>query len=383
MSVFDIVVVYINNVKINEVLIMKLFGNFEAVKFPEEDLILITYYGYIYYIYNYKYNCWKKHKNAGNDHIAVSNYPDVSEEELKNVLGGKFPQKETDFMRFCDPSELNTDDLFILIKEDYLSYMSDDEIYYSVRKFLSKSNICYKSYLKLKDLFDKANATNQDKWQVLVQIKELSAAIIGRDIFKKEIGIIDGPHCYSCFWIMPVRVIDFSDTNGKDNVAEMDRVEITIEEDDVNQYLTPFLDKYLDDELEANKKRVDYHQSDEEYTTYISGFEWYQTYNFYTFDAINHMIKDIKDTMEALSSGRKNEFTDKLKEKRGFAANKLIYSKDLTEEQIEEYNANRPMEDDTEPEVIIDFYRRFIYRMEYMMKVGEEKGYNLISFMGP
>ncbi len=95
------------------------------------------------------------------------------------------------------------------------------------------------------------------------------------------------------------------------------------------------------------------------------------------------MIKDIKDTMEALSSGRKNEFTDKLKEKRVFAANKLIYSKDLTEEQIEEYNANRPTEDDTEPEVIIDFYRRFIYRMEYMMKVGEEKGYNLISFMGP
>lgn len=383
MSVFDIVVVYINNVKINEVLIMKLFDDFEAVKFPEENLILITHNEYLYYIYNIEYDIWKKHKNAGNDHITVDNYPDVSEEELKKALGGKFPQKETDLMRCCNLSELNTDDLFILIKEDYLSYMSDDEIYYSVDKFLLESNICYKSYLKLKDLFDKANATNQDKGQVLVQIKELSVAIIGRDIFKKGIGIIDGHDSSSYFWIQPVRVIDFSDTNGIDNVAQMDSAEISIEEDDVNQYLTPFLDKYLDDELEANKKRVDYHQSDEEYTTYISGFEWYQTYNFYTFDAINNMIKDIKDTMEALSSGRKNEFTDKLKEKRGFATNKLIYSKDLTEEQIEEYNANRPTEDNTEPEVIIDFYRRFIYRMEYMIKVGEEKGYNLISFMGP
>ena len=25
----------------------------------------------------------------------------------------------------------------------------------------------------------------------------------------------------------------------------------------------------------------------------------------------------------------------------------------------------------------------FLYRMEYMLKVGKEKGYNLISFMGP
>ncbi len=46
-------------------------------------------------------------------------------------------------------------------------------------------------------------------------------------------------------------------------------------------------------------------------------------------------------------------------------------------------NANRPTEDDTEVELIIDFYQRFLYRMKYMMKVGNEKGYNLISFMGP
>ena len=61
---------------------MKLFDAFEAIKFPEEDMIFITYSGYLYYIYNSKYKWWRKHHNAGNDHLTVSNYPDVSREEL-------------------------------------------------------------------------------------------------------------------------------------------------------------------------------------------------------------------------------------------------------------------------------------------------------------
>ncbi len=67
----------------------------------------------------------------------------------------------------------------------------------------------------------------------------------------------------------------------------------------------------------------------------------------------------------------------------GLFANDILYARDMTDEQIREYNANRPREDDTEADLIIDFYRRFIYRMEYMMKVGKEKGYDLISFVGP
>lgn len=47
------------------------------------------------------------------------------------------------------------------------------------------------------------------------------------------------------------------------------------------------------------------------------------------------------------------------------------------------FRFNRPKEDNTEFELIIDFYHRFVYRMEYMIKVGKEKGYDLISFMGP
>ena len=72
-----------------------------------------------------------------------------------------------------------------------------------------------------------------------------------------------------------------------------------------------------------------------------------------------------------------------MKIKRGTATYQLLYAKNLTEDEVATYNANRPTEDNTEVELVIDFYQRFLYRMEYIMKVGTEKGYNLISFMGP
>ena len=120
-----------------------------------------------------------------------------------------------------------------------------------------------------------------------------------------------------------------------------------------------------------------------EQISYVTGFEWYLTHNFYSYEAVEQMLEDIKDTIDALSSGRETEYTKKLREKRGWASHELVYSKDLTPEQVKEYNANRPKVDDTEAEIIIDFYHRFIYRMEYQIKVGKEKGYTYISFMGP
>ena len=95
------------------------------------------------------------------------------------------------------------------------------------------------------------------------------------------------------------------------------------------------------------------------------------------------VLKDIADTVDALASGKETEYTKKLKIKRGTATYQLLYAKDLSAEEVATYNANRPTEDNTEVGLVIDFYQRFLYRMEYMLKVGKEKGYNLISFMGP
>ena len=180
--------------------------------------------------------------------------------------------------------------------------------------------------------------------------------------------------------------MDFSDTGKSDNVAEMISEEISIEEDDISQYLWPFLSKHYDNELEANKNRVSERWEDEngrKQVSYCNGFEWNLTYNFYTYDAVRNIINDINDTIEALSWGRETEYTGELKVKRGSATHKIIYARNLTKEEIDRYNANRPKEDDTPVDTILDFYRRFVVKMEYMMKSGLEEGFDLISFMGP
>ena len=365
---------------------MKLFDGFEAVRFPEENLIFITHNEYLYYIYFYKWERWKKHRNAGNDLISVENYPDVSKEELMKVMGGICPTKETDFIRLCHPSEICVRDMLYVLKEDYSGFMSDNTINHVVHRFLCESDICYRSYEKIRELFDYAIANRFEMQRLLNEALRLCYAVIGRDIFKREIGIVDGHDCSSYFWIRPVKIVDPSDTNGIDNVAEMPSVEISIEEDDVDQYLTPFLFKYFDKELEPNKRRVDdcwENEDGTEHISYVKGFEWYLTHNYYSYDAVERMLADIKDTIDALSTGRQTDYTIKLREKRGWESHELIYSKDLTPEQVKEYNANRPKVDNTEAELIIDFYHRFIYRMEYMIRVGKEKGYSYISFMGP
>ena len=217
------------------------------------------------------------------------------------------------------------------------------------------SDICHRTYAEIKCIFKNAEAACKGGEQVLSEIKELSRAIIGRDIFRQEIEIADGCYGASYFRILPARVIDNSDTDNSDNVATMRRLGISVEENDVFQYLFPFLRKHYDDELEANRNRIDDRYTDDdgnEHISRISGFEWYSTRNFFTFDSIAAIVEEIKETMDALTSGKENEFTAEVK-------------------------------NDTSPEVIIDFYNRFIYRMQYMTRVGKEKGYDLVTFIGP
>lgn len=349
---------------------MELFGDFKAVRFPEENMIFITHDDYLYYIYNCEYKRWSRYRNAGNDRITVKNYQEVSEEEIVEAFGGKLPQKETDIARLCDTPELCIRDMMDILKEDYPSYMicvsevvynSGGSIFRSIHELLLNARYTcttHTTYLKIRNLLDNAIADNLKYENVLGKIKKLSFMITGKDIYKDEIGIVDGHDDSSYFWIMPTKIIDYSDTCNHNYVSELRSVEISIEEDDVGAYLMPFLDKYFDSELEANKNRVDYYWKDDdgnEQAAYVKCFEWYLTNNYYSFDSVNKVLADLSDTIDALSSGRETEYTKKLREGYGSASK----------------------------EQIIDFYRRFIFRMEYMMKIGEENGYDLISFMGP
>ena len=139
---------------------MKLFGNFRAVKFPEENLIFVTHEDFLYYIYNPKNKLWRKYHNAGNDSITVANYPDVSKDELVAAMQGVFPKKETDFMRLCRPAQLCIGDMLNLFSEDYAHYMSDYHIYHAVHNLLLESDICHKSFEELKKLCQRMKLTS-------------------------------------------------------------------------------------------------------------------------------------------------------------------------------------------------------------------------------
>lgn len=361
---------------------MKLFDNFEAVKFPQENMIFITNEGYLYYIYDCQYKSWNKYKNAGNDYVTVSNYDDVDKEELMVAMEGTFPKRETDFMRMCPSSQLWICDMLDLLKEDYAEYMSDHMIYYTVHSFLLESSVCHRAFEAINNLLDAAARDRCNNSLVATRIKEFSFKMIGRDIYKREIGIVDGHDSSSYFWIMPVRIIDYSDITI-DGVAEMRSNEISIEENDVDRYLMPFLYKHFDATLEANARRIEYHSEDgEEENTYIGGFEWYLTHNFFTFDSMVRVLADIADTIDALNFGRETEYTDKLNLKKTSDFRWQHRSMD-GDDAVADDLVNEFTDANTEVALVVDFYQRFLYRMEYMMKVGEEKGYNLISFMGP
>ena len=365
---------------------MKLFYKYEAVRFPEENLIFITNDSYIYYIYNPKYKYWKKYRNAGNDSITINNYQEVSREELIEAVGGVFPTKETDILRLCYPDQLNSFEMIRLLREDYPYYMNNSLIEDTVYWVLKKSDIRHRSYSELQKLFDNANKLQMDNDLIIKKIVDLSFAEIGRDIFKREIEIIDGHDYSSYFWFKPVRVIDYTNTHDWNTVAEMDSAEISIQENDVHQYLTPFLYKYFDGELEANKNRLIHTDIDidgNEESIYSNCFEWNLTHNFYTFESMKALLKDMSNTVDALSAKKENEFTAELREERGTSHGQLIYARNLTNEQIKEYNSKKAIENSSDIEMIVDFYQRFIYRMEYMIRIGEEKGYNHISVMGP
>lgn len=361
---------------------MKLFDGYEAVSFPEENLIFIAHDKYLYYYYNPKYRHWYKYKRAGWDQITVKNYPDIRKKELCAATGGKFPEKEADLLRLLYPSDLTIDNMLTLFKEDYPDYMHDYMIRESSAELLRQSEYEDKTYMALRQLFDGAQSQKLSNRQVIDRVRELSMAITGRNLFSKEIRIVDGHDGSSYFWIMPVRVLDRTDTNKRENVTEMKSNEISIEEDDVFEYLTPFLYKYFDTDLDANKNRVEYYGLDDDgndIPVLVDGFEWYLTHNFFTFESIGHILDDINDTILDLSSGRENEFIAQIREKGGFRTWEIVPLDKPTEEGY----LYKSEETEVTPDLIIDFYRRFIYRMKYMVKVGKEKGYNLISFMGP
>lgn len=163
---------------------MKLFDDFEAVKFQEENMIFITENKYLKYIYNCNYKNWRMNKSREFYSISVENYKNVDINELKNSLGGIIPTKESDFIRRCSLSEWCIGDMLTILKEDYSTYMSDREIYWKTHDFLREvdMDICFKAYLELKSVFDDAMQERLNNKNVLDIIRKRSIDFLGRVI---------------------------------------------------------------------------------------------------------------------------------------------------------------------------------------------------------
>ena len=108
---------------------------------------------------------------------------------------------------------------------------------------------------------------------------------------------------------------------------------LSIEEDDVDNYLLPLLEKYFDQDLELNKKRLN-NQCDA-----IEGFAWNNTVNYYTYRSIHNLCLELEDISIALIMGETNEFIETMKS------------------SVEEF----------EPKIVIDFYHNLVTRLRLIM----------------
>ncbi len=196
---------------------------------------------------------------------------------------------------------------------------------------------------------------------------------------KELIEIKEGHDSSSYFWIMPVKIKDINkNTDDMDNIEECRELEISIEEENIRAYLFPLLLEVFNDDLEANKKRnvemIDYIRPE-----VTSSFEWNLTYNFFEYEDIEHLIEKIKYIRRLLENDYNNPELNEIKMDYDWLIfflpeydRKKEYSKEEKDKLIEN-NKN----------YIIDFYSRFNEYMKNMIKKGKDKGYTLISFMGP
>ena len=180
--------------------------------------------------------------------------------------------------------------------------------------------------------------------------------------------IINGHNDSSYFWIMPVKVRDTTQKiYNSEDVDEIRECEISIEEDDVQLFLYHLLKNHFDETLPENQARRD-----------VDGFEWYLTYNFYTFDSIKEIIMDIKVLIKKLMLDYNNPNLD-------IISHEYDWLVDILRGKLRSRVNPLPEEQEIKDRIekMIESYYKFIFYLEDMMEKGNEEGYNLISFMGP
>ena len=186
-----------------------------------------------------------------------------------------------------------------------------------------------------------------------------------------QIPIEEGHNTSSFFWIMPVNELD-SKEKGYFGVEEETNAEFSIEEDYIINYLKEFLLKHFDSSL----YKVCRNPEDG-----IPEFEWNLEWNFYEYKTVKKIIEEIKELCHLLKTDYKNEKT------LWFRTRNCKFFLPSNQEKLRNYKGTDSsviLEDkmtDEEINTAIDFYNRFIFQMEQMMKYYPN--HQFINFMGP
>lgn len=182
---------------------------------------------------------------------------------------------------------------------------------------------------------------------------------------KFEIEIKEGHDYSSYFWFRPV-TIKLGEKITDDDVTELDE-EFSIEEGDVECFLAYFFYKHFDNELIYNKRRY------ENAFGFIDGFEWYLTYNFFTYERIRVLAEDINKTAELLKTNFDDPSLADLK--KSFS---IFY---MCPKDDKDYIEGNSENIGNHIDVVIDFYNRFTKRILQMLDNNPET--DIISIMGP
>ena len=181
------------------------------------------------------------------------------------------------------------------------------------------------------------------------------------------------------FWLMPVKARDISKNCAySDNLDCMEDEEISISENSFEDFLYPIFKKHFDKDLPENQHRWESYPSEER--KYVKGFEWYLTDNFYTYDSMDEVLKEIEETAAILEKDYDDPRLDELRKgfgnlpdyMPGYWRRKEMMSEDEADRMVRENKA-----------YILDFYRRFVDSIRSAMKAGEAAGYSLIFVCGP
>jgi len=169
-------------------------------------------------------------------------------------------------------------------------------------------------------------------------------------------------HLYGdSFWISPIRIKPLRDSVIRmHDVQELD--EISVPSRFVDPFLLPLFISVFKSDREINSKRVGY--EDEDHVELVRGFDCNLTYNFFTYDDVNELLKQMYRYADALIVEDLNEIDDKTG-----ARIEKNYTENMSDLRKADYYA-----------VISGFYRTLAHRVEKMMKDFPDA---YLSVMGP